>query len=376
MLVGLTGVALSEVAVRLLLPYNTPETIRAYSLEYEPSPFTRSRLAPVNRLVEVDPAKGWGTKAADAASDRTFHINALGFRGPPFSPRKAAGTTRVIVLGGSSVFDQNVSDTSAAVGSSWPNRAQSILRARGLDVEVINAGTPAHSSADALGRLLTEIWMYEPDIVVLYSAWNDIKNFRATPVTPDSPLIRVIRPFDAAADPYRRYRGAWDRILASSQLYVKVRNAYLRATVAAEEEGILPTGTVGSTFGEFGPRQYDQNLRNFVEIARNMGARPVLATEATLVLHPDPVAAGRIGDRYQLLDRGGLAKAFAETYRLARSVAAAKGVALLDAGAALNGDAALFTDHVHLTPRGSEALAHVLADFLAPLIVAPAGHAD
>ena len=376
LLLGLVGLALSEVAVRLLFPFNTPETVRAYSLEYEASPFTRSRLAPVNRLVEVDAGKAWGTKAADAASDRTFHINALGFRGPAFSPRKPARTTRVVVLGGSSVFDQNVSDTSAVVGSSWPNRAQAILRTRGLDVEVINAGTPSHSSADALGRLLTEVWLYAPDIVVLYSGWNDVKNFRATPVTPESPLIRVIRQLDASADPYRNYRGRLDRFLASSQLYVKLRNAYLRSTIATEGEGILPTGTVGSTFGEFGPRQYEQNLRNFVEIARNMGARPVLTTEATLVLHPDPAVEERIGDRYQLLDREGLTKAFEETYRLTREVAAAKRVALLDAGAALNGDAALFADHVHLTPRGSEVLARLLADFLAPMVVEPSGRTD
>jgi lysophospholipase L1-like esterase len=373
LVVGLCGVALSEVAVRLLLPYNTPETLRAFSLEYEPSPFTRSRLAPANRLVEVDAAKGWGTKAAAGPSEQAYHINALGFRGPLFSPRKPAGTTRIVVLGGSSVFDQNVSDTSAAVGSSWPNRAQSILRARGFDAEVINAGTPGHSSADALGRLLSEIWLYEPDLVVLYSGWNDVKNFRATPVTPDAPLIRVIRQFDTTADPYRNYRGGWDRLLGSSQLYMKIRNAYLGATLPADAEGILPTGTVGSTYGEFGPRQYDQNLRNFVEIARNMGARPVLATEATLVLHPNPAVAGRIGDRYQLLDREGLTQAFEETYRRVRGVAAAKGAALFDAGAALNNDTTLFADHVHLTPRGSEALARLLADFLAPLIAAPAG---
>jgi hypothetical protein len=103
------GLVVSEIAVRLLFPFNSPDTVRAYSLDYEGSLFTRIRFAGVNRLVEVDPDKAWGVKPADAESERSFHINALGFRGPSFSPRKPEGMLRVFVLGGSSVFDQNVS---------------------------------------------------------------------------------------------------------------------------------------------------------------------------------------------------------------------------------------------------------------------------
>lgn len=238
---------------------------------------------------------------------------------------------------------------------------------------MINAGTPGHSSVDALGRLIAEIWLYEPDVVLLYSGWNDVKNFRATAIAPETPLSRTIRPFDPTADPYQNYRGAWDRLLATSQLYVKLRNRYLGWTIAADAEGMLPSGEVGSTYGAFGPRQYEQNLRNFVDIARNMGARPVLATEATLVLNPDAAADSRIGHVYQLLDQPGLTRALEETYRIVRVVVGDKQVPLLDAGATLNPRPEYFTDHVHLSAEGSEAMAQVLADFLATLLATPAG---
>lgn len=84
------GLAASELLVRLLMPYNTPDTLRRHSVAYERAPFTRSRLAPMDRLVDADAAKGWGTKPDDAPSERTFHINNLGFRGRlslPESPR-------------------------------------------------------------------------------------------------------------------------------------------------------------------------------------------------------------------------------------------------------------------------------------------------
>ena len=366
------GLLASELVVRMLMTYNTPETLRAYSLEYQGAVYARSRLAPMNRLVQVDVAKAWGTKPGDAPSERTFHINDLGFRGPTFSPRKPPRTTRVFVVGGSAVFDQNVSDDEASEGRSWPNRAQTLLRQRGFDVEVINAGTPGHSTIDAIGRLTSELWLYEPDVVLLYEGWNDVKNFRATALSPERPLARLIRPFDGTADPYRNYRGRIDRLLCTSQLYVKFRNLYLARTLHVGSEGILPTGATGSDYGAFGPRQYEQNLRNFTDVVRNMGARPVLATQATLVFATDSASKARIGRDYQLLDEVGLARAFDDLYRITRDVGRAKGVPLLDAGALLNGRPELLADHVHLTPAGSEVMAQLLADFLVAMLQAPA----
>jgi hypothetical protein len=149
---------------------------------------------------------------------------------------------------------------------------------------------------------------------------------------------------------------------------VKLRNLYLESSGAWGEEGLLPEGSIGNTYGEFGPRQYEQNLLNFVDIVRNMGALPVLSTEATLVLNPDPRMRDRISYEYQLLDQSGLERAYRETYDIARRVAVAKGVSLLDAGAMLNDHAEYFADHVHLTPAGSEALARLTADHLAEIV--------
>jgi lysophospholipase L1-like esterase len=104
-----------------------------------------------------------------------------------------------------------------------------------------------------------------------------------------------------------------------------------------------------------------------------MGARPVLATEATLVLNPDAAADSRIGHAYQLLDQPGLTRALEETYRIVRVVAGDKQVPLLDAGATLNPRPEYFTDHVHLSAEGSEAMAQLIADFLATLLATPGG---
>lgn len=372
LVVGSTVVALTaaEIGVRIFLPYNTPDTLARYSLSYTSTAFTRQRLAPEGRLVEVDAAKAWGTKPEGDPAERTFHINGLGFRGPSFSPRKPEGVRRVFVMGGSSVFDQNVSDPSPDVGGSWPNRAQTLLRERNVgDVEVINGGTPGHSSLDVLGRLTSEIWLYEPDVVVLYTGWNEIKGFRAWEISPEAPPAATVRAFVPGEDPFRAYRGRFDRWLSHSQLYVKVRNRVVGGGLALGPEGRLPEGEPGSSYGPWGPRQYALNVRSFVDVVRNAGALPVLATQATLVTDGLPVErASSIGSRYQLLDPASLVRAFAEVHGVLRAVAAEKSVPLLDAAAVLSGEPSYFADHVHLTPEGSEALARLTADALEPLL--------
>ena len=56
-----------EVLVRLFLPFNTPDTIRKYSLQYIGSIFARHRLKPMGQIVEEDSDKALGKK------DRTRH---------------------------------------------------------------------------------------------------------------------------------------------------------------------------------------------------------------------------------------------------------------------------------------------------------------
>jgi len=106
-----------------------------------------------------------------------IHIDKRGFRGPGISTVKPPGTTRIVFLGGSHVFDY--------LGGSWPMMAGDELRGRGREIEVISAGVPGHGSTDSLAKLLTDIWGLAPDIVFFCQAWNGIKSFtRLSPALP------------------------------------------------------------------------------------------------------------------------------------------------------------------------------------------------
>lgn len=374
-IVVIATLAVAEIAVRLLLPYNTPDTVRFYSLQYEPAIYSRTLLSPINRTVDLDSEKAWGTKNFDDHSDTTVFINSKGFRGPDFSARKPDDIFRVIVLGGSSVFDHGSTDGDDGAPESWPHLLGRRLVAMGIQqVEVINAGVPGHSASDSLGRLFAQLWMYEPDIVAVYHGWNDIKFWRAQELTPETPLIAKLRPYNPTANPFTNYRGYWDKLLSHSQFYVKIRNRFYSSQIDFGIEGVVQSDAeFASNYGEFGPRQFRLNIELIVEASRSIGAVPVLITQGTLVSADNSVAdKQRINLEYQQLNHDAVIKAYQEAYDIIRSVGERKNLMVIEAAQQMNGRTELFGDHVHLTPAGSSELAEILAEQLAPLIRAHA----
>lgn len=353
----LVALVISEVVVRSCFRYNTPDTVREHSLQFLPTVYARHVLKQSQR-VELD--KAWGIRTEAEATGQLFEINEKGFRGRSIAQSKPSGGCRVAALGGSAVFDIRADE-----GEDWPHLLENQLRAAGLRmVEVINAGVPGYATADSLGRLFTQVWMLEPDVVLLSNAWNDIKYFRR--LAPEQPLLLLTRPYDEAADPFRSYRGPIDRLLSNSQLYVKLRNRYLIWKLNVGNEGAAPASELAASYSPLAIRQYRLNVELFVDASRNIGARPVLLTQPSLIAAENgPAERQRISYEYAGLDHAALVRAFEECNEVVRSVAQVKGAWIVDLAAGMNGRSEFFADHVHTTRRGSEEIARVVSGFLA-----------
>ena len=195
--------------IRITQEYDTPAINRKKSLQYEPSIFSRHVLPLKEQRI--------------AYKKRSWFINAKGFRGGSFSQRKESGKIRIMVYGGSAVFDQNISDQ-----RDWPHQIEFILKEKGLgNIEVINAGIPGHATFDSVGRLFAEGHVFEPDFVILYNAWNDIKYFSF-----EQPILRKFQPYDVFREFRSQYQSTFDQILCEwSQLYVRLRNLVLHLEV-------------------------------------------------------------------------------------------------------------------------------------------------
>jgi lysophospholipase L1-like esterase len=344
------GVAESYVRLKSPDGYVTPETLRTSELHYAPALFAkhvfpRSEQAVIGRKGKC-----------------RYYINPLGYRGKSFTVAKPPHVVRIMVYGGSAAFDGG-----APMDKHWPQLVEDRLRDAGFpNVEVINAGIPGLASYDSVGRLFAEGHLFSPDYVLLYAAWNDIKEFDAT-----DPLLRLHTP-DVWPDQEARttYRNSLDYLLCHvSQLYVRMRERYYSWKYRADLKSEPPPRRDSSILSDTALRQYKMNVHTFVDVARNAGAAAVLVSHARLVAR-DNTGEQKKRIAYDLvgLSHDALCDAFEATDRIMQEVAAEKRVALIDASSGLSGKEELFLDHVHFNEFGSKALAAVVATAMASLL--------
>lgn len=351
-----------EAYVRIVGP--TIDVSPENALEYTATLFSRHNFP--HRQKTVD-STGVGALAS-------YSLNEKGFRGEPFATEKPEGQVRIFVLGGSSVFD-----IYASRGNSWPQLMDDFLGGAGHeDVRVVNGGVPGHASWDALGRLYSELWLYEPDYVLLYACWNDLKYL--TWVSPDSSLLRGFRPkpmrdgSHTVRNPFIYPQNAIDGALASiSQAYVRIRNRYISwrlGPIGLEGPVEGARGTeAGTSITESGREQLRMNVGLFVDAVREVGAVPVLVAQSRLV-------DGRNTDQertridYDAVGVGHeeLVQAFDICDRTLAEVGSRENVPVIRATRFMNGKGDAFRDHVHTNRTGSLALARLVGSSLLPIL--------
>ncbi len=348
-------ILLGEVGVRLFVKNGdiTPEVLRNRSIQYEPVIFARHAFKQEARIVN----NPFGSK-----KDLVWEINAKGYRGPNFEAEKSDGTIRIIVYGGSATFD-----TKSTQGENWPHRVQEKLRKAGfLNVEIINAGVIGHTALESVGRLFTEGYTFQPDFVLMYNGWNDIKYFSSSKTA-----LRTLVPSLGGFDPRIHYGNIVDRWLSEgSHLYTVLRRIYYKTKLKMGKEGMRKADDTRysiATLNPIGFRQYQLAMEVFVDLARNIGAEPILMTQARLVYGSKvltPEQQKRVDYHHVGLSHEALVKTFDRLDAIVRKVSAEKETILIDASAHLSGKDWAFDDHVHVVPKGSDALAQLVADQL------------
>jgi hypothetical protein len=179
-----------------------------------------------------------------------------------------------------------------------------------------------------------------------------------------------MKPYHQAEDPRIHYTGNLDRLFCNiSRLYLLMRTHYYRTSLDIGGEGRRPPGDPVEKLSPAALRQYKLNVETFVDLARNIGAQPVLVLQARLV-HRNNTEEQRRKIRYGYvkLTHPLLCQAFEKIDTILHEVAADKGVKVIGAGSRLNGREEFFVDHVHLNLAGSAALAALLAPELAAMI--------
>ncbi len=199
---------------------------------------------------------------------RWVHVNASGFRGSHVEVAKPDDVLRIMVVGGSTVFDSTVDGDD----QTWPARleyhVECLLPSR--KVEVINAGVPGYVMVDNLIRLQTELYEFKPDILVLYQAHNDLLAALHR-IHESYHGLRTPREVESVP-PWTQWLREHSLLYNKLALKAKVLQRAASAKTAREESS--PQTYTESI--EAGAARHEKDLRSFLLIAQGFGFRVVV----------------------------------------------------------------------------------------------------
>jgi lysophospholipase L1-like esterase len=258
----------------------------------------------------------------------TRTTNSLGFRGREVELPKPQGRYRIVCLGGSTTYDDDVNDDETSVV-----RLEALLRAArpGQDIELINAGVPSYTSAEDLPNLAFRCLDLQPDAVLIYQGIND---YRA----------RLYRNFDSA---YFHYRKVWDGS-ANGQEFGEGEMAQGINTFIQRKQP-ADNGDNAENARRAGTSAYRRNLVSMAGIARAHGLKCIFVTSIC-----DPK------NQYTTHE---FEAGIAEQNEVMKQVAAEQGALLVDLAAAYPGGD-FFVDSVHNNAAGAQEKARIIADGL------------
>ena len=297
-----------------------------------------------------------GKEASHAeVQGKVFTLNSAGYRSPERSFEKPAGVLRVLCAGGSTTFDSlaNRNETT------WPWRLEGELRAKGLPVEVWNAGIPTWTTLENIIALLTRDVDLQPDLLVVMQGFNDLQPASRGPHDPTYEHGHAERMLSALGFELEE-PGLLDRSVALERLRALLGRSPSRAE--ADSATLAPAASAA------GLATYRRNLHTLIAVARAHGIEVVLVTQP---LRPAPVDNPR--DRRFLTEWLGIEGEavegeLAKINRILLEVAAQEGAVAVDAARETSWQREDFWDPVHFATPGSDKLARLLAGRLAGVL--------
>ena len=103
----------------------------------------------------------------------SININSYGFRGPEITIEKPSSMYRIFLIGGSTIFGMGSTNDNTTI----PGYLQKFMSNVETDktIEVINAGIQKANSKTELLLLENKILKFNPDLVIVYDGWNDLR---------------------------------------------------------------------------------------------------------------------------------------------------------------------------------------------------------
>jgi lysophospholipase L1-like esterase len=294
--------------------------------------------------------------------------NALAFRGPVVARVKAPGTRRVVILGGSSAHGWGV-DNDDTIDA----RLRLLLAERlpGVRVEVINLAFDGYDSYQDYERLRSDGIPLQPDIVVVHSGINDVRNARFQHLIDRDPRT-MLWSGELARLREEAVRGGPTLVArAKGHLYVLRLVAHVRQDLRRRRDPtdlMHPGDSAVFTPNLQAADYFERNLERVLGLRDTVSFTTILSVPPSS-LHARYAPGDRSVQSYWVNDAA-TTQMLRDTLatRMARVAAARdrpkRRVLFVVPAVPAEG----FQDDCHLTPEGNQAVAAALADSIVPLL--------
>lgn len=289
------------------------------------------------------------------------HSNGLGYRGPEVAREKPTGTIRVILLGGSSAHGWAVNDDQsidaymrAAFAARWP----------GHTVEVVNLAFDGYDSWQDFERLRTDGVPLSPDVVIMHSGINDVRNARFPDLRDRDPRTML---WLGELERQRRERVSGPSLASRAKhwSYVVRTAAHVRQQIRRQRDptDLMHPGDVLQLTPNLQAVDYfERNVSHVVDLARQHGFALILSTPpSSLNSRYAPDARSR--QSYWVNDARttqALRDSLDQRFRRVADSAQRVGLRVRHVSLSLAPD--LFLDDCHLAPEGNRAVADGLVN--------------
>lgn len=181
-------------------------------------------------------------------------VNANGFRGEPIGETKQGRTFRIFALGGSTTLG-----VANRYEETYPYYLQQMLRDQypGVRIEVENAGGAWYSTAHMLVNYELRVRQYDPDLVVVFEAINDLYRSFSPPWWASGPF----------KSDYSHFLGPYARLLGPDV------DAVSAAPQPLGSEWLLWKNLKRRFYGE--PTPYDYHFDNVARVSARLHTRDV-----------------------------------------------------------------------------------------------------
>ncbi len=323
------------------------------------------------RVVKIEPHGEEGYRPRPNVEFRyrngaVAHENARGFRGPVVATEKPAGTTRIVLLGGSTAHGWGVNDDQTIAAYLGEALAQ---HDSARHYEVISLAFDGYDSWQDYERLRSDGLPLQPDIVVMHSGINDVRNARFQNLVDRDPRTMLWAGELARLREEAARGGPAPMARAKQMSYLLRLAAHVRqeARRQADPSDLMhPGDRVTLTPNLQAADYFERNARRVVDLATQRGIAVFLSTPpSALSLKYAPDA--RSVQSYWINDaattqalRDSLDQRFG---RIAAAAAPTPVVRHLRYELPASG----YQDDCHLTPEGNRAVAEAMASAIMAL---------